>query len=114
MSSGLVLPNGQKPKREVGIPVVATAMGEFPVRSLDLKALYEGEIPPLDAVATLACQDTDRYVLTLLAMLELAKDIYARQPDGPRNFQKLCESAGLKIQALDKRVIDFSEELGKI
>lgn len=114
MSSGLVTPDGKPAQRHVGIPVVQTSHGEFPVRSLDLEALYKGQIKPLDAVATLAFQDGDRHMLTLLAILELAKDIYARQPEGPRNFQKFCEDVGLRVQDLNQTVIDFSEELGKI
>lgn len=114
MSSGLILPKGQKAQREVGIPVVKTAIGELPIRSVDIEGVCKGEIPPIDAFVSLTCQDTDRYVLTLLALLELAKDIYGRQPEGPRHFEQLCKDVGLKIQTLEKRVIDFSEELGKI
>lgn len=52
--------------------------------------------------------------LTWLALLALAKDIYTRQPEGSREFQKVAHQLGLILIDKDRNETDIADELSKI
>ena len=110
-----------------GKPVPQTMCVEFdgrvyPSRVVDKEVLNQKD--PRVALMGVLVQMGDTDNLMWLAMLALAKDIYARDPKPsmgaltgpalPREFQRVAQQLGMVIIDRDRNELNVGEELSKI
>lgn len=110
MADTILGPDGKPILKVPGIEIDGRP---FPYRIVNQEAFNKVTDPRTLSLGVLT-QLRDQNNIVWLGIMKLAKDVYARSPDGPREFQKFCDDLGLTIIDGKQQGIDVASELCKV
>lgn len=110
MSTQLLGPDGNPVPKQTAVEYNGRY---YPYRVVNQEVFEAAQIDPKVGLMAALIQMGDHNNLTWLGMMTLAQDIYARQPEGPRQFEELVKQINMNIIDLERKSTDIAVELNK-
>jgi hypothetical protein len=83
----------------------------YPYRVVNQEVFEAADVDPKVGLMATLIQMGDQNNLIWLGLMELAKDIYSRNPEGSRHFESLVKQLNMNILDLERKSTDIAQDL---